>query len=142
VNTADENVLKDANTGACCVTDPLIIGSGRENLSQAVDAKVSLDPVSVSFNSVPSGSGQARTVSVTVTDLTGSGGTYAVSVTNPGGAPGVTFTASTSTITLAAGGSATVQVTMTSAKGATAGGHWATLRIGSVAHAALYTLVK
>jgi minor extracellular serine protease Vpr len=142
VNTADENVLKDAITGACCVTDPLIIGSGRENLNSAVNAKVALNPVSVSFNSVPSGSGQARTVSVTVTDLTGSGGTYPVSVTNPGGSAGVTFTASPSTVTLSPGGSATVQVTMTAAKGAAGGGHWATLRIGSVAHAALYTLVK
>ena len=146
VNTADEGVLKSATTGACCVADPQIIGSGRENLSKAVAAKVALDPVSVSFNSTPSGSGQARTVSVTVTDLTGSGGTYAVSVTNAGSSPasatGVTFNAGPSTITLAPGGSATVQVTMTGAKGATAGNYWATLRIGTAAHAALFTLVK
>jgi minor extracellular serine protease Vpr len=146
VNTADEGVLKSATTGLCCVADPQIIGSGRENLNKAVGAKVALNPVSVSFNSVPSGSGQARSVSVTVTDLTGSGGAYAVSVTNPGGSgtnpSGVTFTALPSTITLAPGGSATVTVTMSAAKGATAGDHWATLRIGDAAHAALFTLVK
>ena len=155
VNTADEGVLKSATTGACCVTDPMIIGSGRENLASAVGAKVSLNPVSVSFGSVPSGSGQARTVTISVTDLTGAGGTYPVSITNAGPlvqvpgsnpavfvpSPGVTFSAPFS-ITLAPGGTATLTVTMTADKGAAALDHYATLRIGTVAHAALFAFVK
>jgi len=144
VNTADENVLRSSSTGACCVTDPQIIGSGRENLNSAVSAKVALNPVSVSFGAVPSGSGQSRSVTIVVRDLTGAGGTYPVSVTNPGpvGGTGITFTASPATITLAPNGTATVTVTMSSAKGASALDHWATLRIGTAAHAALFTIVK
>ena len=151
VNTADEKVLKSATTGLCCVADPQIIGSGRENLARAVGAKVALNPVSVSFGSVPSGSGKTQSVTVVVRDLTGAGGTYPVSVTDPGAqvsTAGVTFTASPSTITLAPNGTATVTVTMSAAKGAAPLDHWATLRIGgntnstNTAHAALFVLIK
>lgn len=55
VNTAELGVLKDSQTGEKTVTDVNIQGAGRENLASAVAAKVTLDPVSISFGAVPSG---------------------------------------------------------------------------------------
>ncbi|RPH62554.1 MAG: hypothetical protein EHM89_05375 [Acidobacteria bacterium] len=78
VNTADQGFLKTFYTGAV-VTDPHVGGAGRENLLSAVNARVALDPVSVSFGSVPSGSGQTRTVAVEVTNL-GAPATVSLSV--------------------------------------------------------------
>jgi minor extracellular serine protease Vpr len=141
VNTAQENVLKFSTSGACCVTDPNIIGSGLADVNAATHAAVALNPVSVTFGAVPGGSGQSRSVTITITDLTGAGGTYPVTIANTHTA-GVTFTASPTTVTLGPNGTATVTITMSADKGATAGDQWATLRIGSAAHAAVYTLVK
>lgn len=145
VNTADQGVLKDFKTGASIVTDPNIIGAGRENLLSAVEAKVALDPVSVSFGAVPSGSGQTRTFTLTLSDLTGSGGTYTVSIGSSTGI-GVTYSVSSAPVTLAADGSATVTITMAADKGASFGDHSATLTVsdsgGEVAHAVVYTLIK
>ena len=140
VNTAQEHVLRDTTTGACCVTDPNIVGSGLADVNAATHATVALNPVSVTFGAVPSGSGQSRSVTITVADLTGSGGTYRISITNPSTA-GVTFSVSKSSVTLAPNGTATVTITMSAQKRATAGDQWATLRIGSE-HAVLYTFVK
>jgi subtilisin family serine protease len=151
VNTAQENVLKKTSSGTCCVTDPNIIGSGLDDLFAATNAKVALNPVSLSFGSVPAGSGQTRTLTLTLADLTGSGGTYGLSITDPGALSpagvsvtppaGVTFHAPSS-VTIPANGSTTVTITLTASQGATRGDHWATLRIGSAAHAVLYTFVK
>ena len=54
------------------------IGAGRANAESAVDADVALDPVSVSFGSVPSGSGQADTKSVSLTTLGAAAASVAV----------------------------------------------------------------
>ncbi|HEX9051737.1 MAG TPA: S8 family serine peptidase [Anaeromyxobacter sp.] len=139
VNTADVGTLKKY-TGTALETKVNVIGAGRENLLSAVGAKVALDPVSVSFGAVPSGSGQTRTFDVQVSDLTGAGGTYAVSVGAGGG--GVAYSVSPSTLSLGANGTATVTVTMSADKGAAPGGHQARLTIAGAAHAAVYTLVK
>jgi len=142
VNAADQGTLK-RSAGTGLETNVNIIGAGRENLRAAVEAKVALDPVSVSFGAIPSGSGQTQTFDVQVSDLTGSGGTYAVSV--GAGSGGVAYSVSPSSISLGAGGSATVTVTMQAAKGAAVGGHQAQLAISDgslVAHAAVYTLIK
>jgi len=143
VNTADQGTLK-RSAGAGLETNVNVIGAGRENLEAAVQAKVALDPVSVSFGAIPSGSGQTQAFDVQVSDLTGSGGTYAVSV--GAGSGGIAYSVSPSSLSLGANGSATVTVTVTEAKGAAVGGHQAQLTIGSggspVAHAAVYTLVK
>jgi minor extracellular serine protease Vpr len=141
VNTADENVLKTSD-GTCCDVDVNDVGSGRENLGSAVGASLALDPVSVSFGAVPSGSGQSATKQVTVMNLTG--GTLAVpaaSITGTTGT-GVTYSVSGSPFSLAAGGTATVNVTMSTAKGAAPGAHQAFLRFGGLAHAALFTWIK
>jgi len=145
VNTADQGVLKDFQTGANVVTDVNIIGSGRENLLAAVGAWVALDPVSVSFGAVPSGSGQTLGYAVTLTNISGSSHTFDLSVGAGGG--GVSYSLDTSALNLAAGQSASFTVWMTADKGAAEGGHQAKLTVsvggtGEVAHAAVYTLIK
>lgn len=134
VNTADQGVLANsADTGPEANVN--IVGSGRANALSAMTARVALDPVSVSFGAVPSGSGQTDTRTVSVGSL---GGTpTSVEVTSSTGT-GVTYGAALS------GGMITV--TMTAEKGASAGSHQATLRVLSggteIAHAAVHTLIK
>jgi minor extracellular serine protease Vpr len=144
VNTADQGVLKDYQSGTATVTDVNIQGAGRENLLAATRATVALDPVSVSFGAVPAGSGQTRTFNVTLTNLSGAGATWSLAVT--GGDSSVGYSVSPSQVSLASGASTTVTVTMTAARGASTGDHQGWLRISSgsneIAHAALYTLVK
>jgi uncharacterized repeat protein (TIGR01451 family) len=143
VNTADQGVLKNLQ-GSALQHDVNVIGSGRENLSAALLAKAALDPVSVSFGAVPSGSGQTLSFAVTVTNLGGSA-TFSFAVSDTV-ASGVSFAVSPSTLTLAGGESGTVTVTATAAKGAAVGDNQATLAVSKagleVAHAAVYTLVK
>jgi uncharacterized membrane protein len=146
VNTADQGVLKKAtSTTGALETDVLITGSGRENLLAAVEAAVALDPVSVSFNAVPSGSGQTRGTGVTVKNLSGGTLTLAFAIDGTTGS-GVSFALDTASATLAAGESVQVGVTMSAEKGAAAGDRQAWLRVSAggteVAHAALYTFVK
>jgi minor extracellular serine protease Vpr len=134
VNRADQNVLKQS-TSTTKETNVFVIGSGRENLAGAVTAKVALDPVSVSFGAVPSGSGQSATRTVAVTQLVP--GAYSASISASTGT-GVTYS-----VAATAGGFA---ITMSAAKGASAGIHQAKLTItgagGEVAHAAVATWIK
>jgi len=120
-----------------------MIGAGRENLLKAVDATVAIEPVSVSFGAVPSGSGQTRNVAVSLTNLGAGSATFIASVGGGGG--GVAFSGGGS-LSLAAGASGSVNVTMTAAKGAALGDHQALLTISAgateVAHAAVYAFVK
>ncbi|MFT3953952.1 MAG: S8 family serine peptidase [Piscinibacter sp.] len=142
VNTATRGVLKDF-AQANPVADANIVGSGLENLLAATGATVSLDPVSLSFGAVPSGSGQSRTQSLTVTNLSGVAKSFVLSVAaQPGG---VSYSVSPSAIALDAGASATVSVTMQAAVGAT--GHQQGRLVLSeggsqVGHAVLFTLMK
>jgi minor extracellular serine protease Vpr len=138
VNSADQGVHKKS-TSTALELDVNVIGAGRENVLSAVGARVALDPVSVSFGAIPSGSGQTQSFDVQVSDLAGTGGTYAVSIGSGGG--GVAYSVYPSLVSIGAGGSATVTVTMQALKGAAAGGHQATLTIGN-AHAAVYALIK
>jgi minor extracellular serine protease Vpr len=140
VNNADTGVLTDFHDGTTVVRDPNIVGAGRDNLSSALGAQVALDPVSVSFGAVPSSSGITKSVSVTLSNLTGAAKTYALSI-GPVTGSGVTFSTSASSVTIAANGSTTVTITMTAAQGAQLGDHWATLSVGS-SHAVLYTYSK
>jgi len=144
VNTADQGVLKVYTNGTTPATDVNIIGAGRENLLSAVNAKVALDPVSVSFGAVPSGSGQTRTFNVSLTNITGAPQTFTVSVGSGDG--GVGYSVAPGSVTLAAGETKTVTVTMDMAKRASGGGHqaWLTVSAGGteVAHAAVFTLIK
>jgi len=143
VNTADQDALKTFQN-ASPQSDVNVIGAGRENLLAAVGARIALDPVSVSFGAVPSGSGQSRSVAVTVTNL-GASGSFSLTVADVTSS-GVSFAVSPSTLSLGAGESGTAVVTMNAAKGAALNDHQATLSLSSggveVAHAAVYTLVK
>ena len=138
VNNADVGVLKSATSGAP-VSNVNIIGSGRENLLSAVTAGAGLNPVSVSFGAVPSGSGQTLTFDVTVTNLGSGAATFPVSVGAGGG--GVAFSVSPNSVSLAPGAWTVVTITMTAAKGAVVGNHQATLTVGG-AHGAVYTFIK
>jgi len=80
VNTADQGVIKSGTDGTTILTDPNIIGSGRENLLSAVNAVIAIDPVSISFGAVPGGYGQGAGYPVVVTNLTGGSETYPFSV--------------------------------------------------------------
>ncbi len=135
VNTADEGVLLNSNA-TTVATDPNLIGAGRDNLLSAVNARVGLDPVSLSFGAVPSGAGQATIKTIALTTLSGSAPT-AVTISSSSGS-GVSYGATLS------GGS--ISVTMSAAKGASPGDHQATLRVFSggteIAHAVVYTFVK
>ena len=117
VNTADENVLKTSN-GTCCDTDVNDVGSGRENLSSAVNASLAFDPVSVSFGAVPSGSGQTKSMSVSVMNLTS--GTLALPATSITGTTGsgVAYSVSDVPFSLLAGGEYPAAGPGESAKGA------------------------
>jgi subtilisin family serine protease len=142
VNTADQGVLRTFDTGVTA-TDPLVIGSGRENLLSAVSARVVLDPVSVTFGAVPSGSGQTRTVDVEVKNL-GVAATFQLSI--GAGNAGVAFSVSPATLALGSGESGVATVTMTAVQGAAGGDHSAILSIANggtqVAHAVAYAFVK
>jgi subtilisin family serine protease len=142
VNTADQGVLKPSGPGASA-TDVNVVGAGRENLLSAVNAGVALDPVSVSFGAVPSGSGQTRSAVVTLTNLTSNPQTYSLSIDASG--TGVGWSVPTS-VSAPAGGSVSFTVSMSAAQGASAGSKKAKLAISvggtEVAHAVLYTFVK
>ena len=134
VNTADQGVLKSNAT--TLATDPLLIGAGRDNVLSALNARVALDPVSLSFGAVPSGSGQTKVATIALTTLAGSPATSVTIGSSTG--TGVSYTASLS-------GNA-ISIGMNALKGASAGDHQTTLRVFSVgteiAHAVVYTLVK
>jgi subtilisin family serine protease len=145
VNTADRGVLRSFSTGGS-QNIVNINGAGRENLLAAAGAKVGLDPVSLSFGAVPSGSGQTRQLTVTLTNLSGSTQTYSLEIS---GQPdnSVAYSAEPPAVTVAAGAEAGVTVTMTAVQGALGGGKQAFLEIGTtndgnIAHAALFTLIK
>jgi len=143
VNTADQDILMKS-TSTDLEQDVNIIGAGRENLLSAVDATVALDPVSVSFGAVPSGSGQTSTFDLTLTNLSGSTTTFDVEV-GPSDSS-VAYSVSPSNLTLDAGASGTVTLTMSAVKGAATGDHQDLLKVSvagtEVAHAAVYTFIK
>ena len=136
VNTADQGVLKNSNGSGTLVTDVNQIGAGRANAWSATLAKVALDPVSLSFGSVASGSGQSLSGSITLSNLLGAG-PYTATITGVTGS-GVTFAASVS--------GNTITVTMNAAKGSPAGSRQGILRVSSggteVAHAAVFVFIK
>ena len=143
VNTSDATAVKDSTTGLP-ITDGNAVGSGRENLLSAVGARAALDPVSVSFGSVPSISGITQTFNVTVSNVGSSAATFSFSVGSSSGT-GVSYSVSPSSLALGAGASGTITVTMTAAKGSSFGSHQAILSVnngGQVAHAVVFTYVK
>ena len=121
------------------------MSTGRENLAKAVAATVAMEPVSLSFGSVPSGRGQVLQGSVTLTNLTGTAQTLSRSVAVGMGA-GVTFTLPSGALTLAPGANQTVAAGMAAARGTSAGHKQAVLQVSAggqpAANAMLRFLVK
>jgi subtilisin family serine protease len=145
VNTAVRGVLKDAMTGKTIVDDPNVVGAGLENLHHAVLAKVSLDPVSISFGGVPSGSGQGRSGQFVVKNLTDATATFTFSIEDPF-AGGASYSVSPGSVTLGPGQTATIDVDVQVPRGNPSGDDWAWLEVSmdgaEVAHAALYTRTR
>lgn len=142
VNTAQRGVLKGF-AKAEPVDDVNIVGTGLENLLAAVNATVALDPVSISFGGVPSGSGQTRAQTLTLSNLSGTARTFSLAV---GAQPAdVNYSVSPSTVALAAGESKSVTVTMSANVGAS-GHQQASLFVSEggapSAHAVQFTLIK
>ena len=145
VNTAAQGVLKKS-TSVALEKDVQTIGAGREDLQEAVNAMISLDPVSVSFGAIPSGSGQSQSFVVTVGNLdTATTLNVAFAVDSVLGS-GVSYSVAPAAATIAPGTSAQVTVTMSAAKGAAGGDHQARFvasdASGELAHAAVYTFIK
>ncbi|HKU85576.1 MAG TPA: S8 family serine peptidase [Casimicrobiaceae bacterium] len=142
VNTAVRNVVHDLD--GIAIEDVNVVGAGRLDVKNAVDATIALDPVSVNFDAVPSGSGQSRTVNITVRNIGAAAKTLAFGVADSDA--GVAYSVSPASASLGAGQSTVIAVTMTAGKGAPVGGQQAFLVINSggseVAHAALFTQVK
>jgi len=143
VNTADTGTLQKFTLDGPAV-DVNVTGSGRLNLESAAGAAAVLDPVSVSFGAVPSGSGVTKSVAVRIVNTTAAPVTWSVGIAANGPSSGVTFKTSVSSVTLDAGAAATFNVTATFAKAASAGGKqaWLVVGGGSVAHAAVFAFVK
>ncbi len=144
VNTADRNVVKGLDN-ASIVSDANKVGTGRENLLAAVQARVALDPVSLSFGAVPAGSGMVLQASVQLSNLSGSAQTFTLQVAEASGS-GVTFSVPGGGVTLASGASASVTISMAASKRASTGPKQAVLKVSAggsvVAQAMLYTLIK
>ena len=115
VNTAEQGVLKQA-TSTNLETNVNKIGSGLDNLFSAVTASVALDPVSVSFGAVPSGSGQTKTFDVALTNLGNIQATFSLSVGTSTGT-GVSYSISPASIQLDPGESGNATVTMEATPG-------------------------
>ena len=145
VNTAVRGVVKKPD--GSIITAVNTVGAGREDLVSASGAAVAVDPVSVSFGPIPQGSGQTRSVRVTLHNISGAVKTYSLKALNSNaGDTSVAFAVDTTSVTVLPDATASVQVLMTAQKGAALGGHEGVLEIttgsASVAHAALYMLVK
>ena len=119
-------------------------GNGLMDVAAALTAPVVLGPVSTSFGAIPGGSGQTRTATVQVTNVSDAPVTLTASVAAPSGL-GASFAAGAQTLTLAPGASGSLPVTVTIAKGAAAGTKQAFLVLSfgdqEVAHGALFALV-
>jgi minor extracellular serine protease Vpr len=123
-NTADL-VVKNASDASTTV-GPMLQGGGRENLTEAADARITLSPTSASFGKVSASRTNPTAMTIRVTNLTGSAQTYAVSeqkFTPAAGALGATFGGGTiggadsrvstpTSITVPANGSATLTISV------------------------------
>jgi hypothetical protein len=138
VNRADL-VVKDAVTGTHDV-GPTAQGTGRENLSVAADATTWMDPASASFGRVTPG--HPTSVTITLSNPTGSNQTFSVSTTkftpdDFGGTVPLIYNAGTlsspddritvpANVMVPANGSTTLTVTVSAASGSTVQG-WVNL---------------
>ena len=139
-NTAQEHTLFNYKSIRVEETDPLVTGAGLEDVPAAVNAKVALSSVSTSFGAVPAGSGQTTTKSLTLTNLTDSPVSGALSIVGPDKS---LFRVSSPTVNLPTkGATQTVTLTFTSPKAGATGDRSATLDVAGRAHSVLYAFLK
>jgi minor extracellular serine protease Vpr len=143
VNTAEQGVLTSYADGTTPVSDVNIVGAGQVDLDSAVAAQIAVGPVSTSFGTVSSGSGQTVTKSVALSSLTGAAQTVTVSIADP--ADAAAFATSSATVTVPASGVVRIPVSVTVPKGSAAGDYQAQIDLTSsgspVAHSELYVHV-
>lgn len=143
VNTARQGVLRDA-TSDKVTNDALMVGAGLADTDAAVASQVALDPVSVSFGAIASGSGRSVTKSVVLTNTSSAPISVGVAITN-NPTSGVSYSVSGGTAVLAPGARTTVKVTASSAKGAADGFYQAQLDVSVsgtvVSHGMLFNIV-
>jgi len=142
VNTARQGILRDSATNLG-TDDAVVVGAGLAHSAQAVRAQVALEPVSVSFGSIPGTSGQSKSATLRLTNIAGSTLQYHVHITDDE-TDGVLFS-SDATVTLAPGDTADVPVFIKTTKGSPDGNKQATLRISTsgneIAHAVVFALI-
>ena len=142
VNTAQEDVLRTWDTDKV-TNDAVVVGAGLADAYAAWGAKVALDPVSISFGSIPGTSGRSDSAALHLTNLTASSQTYTVAISDDG-ADGVLFSGG-GTLTLSAGASANVPISIATNKGAADGNRQAAVRVstasGEIAHAVAFALI-
>lgn len=143
VNTAQEGLLRHPETNQV-TSDALIVGAGLLDVNAAAQAKVAIDPVSMSFGSIPSASGRRESKSLVITNLSTASMTVTAGIADDA-SDGALFSTAGGTFTLAPGASQKALVTLTVSKGAPDGSPQATLRLSAggteIAHAALFVLV-
>jgi minor extracellular serine protease Vpr len=140
VNTA----TRDERLGT---TNPQNIGGGVVNLGAATSTKAVLEPATLSFRKIEPGSGQSKTIAVTVTNVTSATVTYsAAAAVTVGASTGVVASVSPSSLTLGAGQSATLNVTVAASKSAASGQYFGRLTVtpnkGAAVAAPLWVAIR
>jgi subtilisin family serine protease len=97
--------------------NPINVGDGVLNLGSASAVSATLEPATLSFRKIEPTSGQSKTIDVTITNVTSARHAYTAAATFDfvAGA-GATVSVSPSSVTLSAGQSATVSVTVSTAQ--------------------------
>ena len=110
-------------------TNPQNIGGGVINLAAASSTPAVLEPATLSFRKIEPESGQSKTISVTVTNVGSTSQTFTASTVING--TGVAASVSPASVTVAAGQSATLNVTLDAAKSAASGQYFGRLNVSN-----------
>jgi minor extracellular serine protease Vpr len=128
-------------------TNPQNIGGGVINLAAATSTAAVLEPATLSFRKIEPESGQSKTISVTLTNVSSASQTFtAAAAVTVGASADVAASVSPSSVTLGAGESATLNVTVDAAKSAASGQYWGRLTVtpssGSPVAAPLWVAIR
>jgi uncharacterized membrane protein len=128
-------------------TNPQNIGGGVINLAAATSAAAVLEPATLSFRKIEPESGQSKTITVTLTNVSSASQTFAASAAvTVGTSTGVSASVSPASVTLGAGESATLNVTVDAAKSAANGQYWGRLTVtpssGNAVAAPLWVAIR
>jgi minor extracellular serine protease Vpr len=127
-----DTASRPANLNASAGTNPQNRGGGVLDLSAAVQTSATLEPATLSFRKIEPNSGQSKTISVTVTNVTGAAQTYSASAAitrAPAAGSGATASVSPASLTLAPGANGTLSVTVSTAQTSPEGQYWGDLTV-------------